>query len=121
MLHRRRGVSAVLALATVLAGCAAPPALSERDGRVQVVTTTGLLRDLVQHVGGDRVNVTSLVPDGGDPHSYEPSLRDVRNVVYADVAFSSAGTYTVTFQISGTLTNGTTISDDATYTFTVQA
>jgi anchored repeat ABC transporter substrate-binding protein len=35
------------------------------------------------------VNVTSLVPDGGDPHSYEPSLRDVRNVVYADVAFSN--------------------------------
>lgn len=73
----------------VLAGCAAPPALSARDGRIQVVTTTGLLRDLIQHVGGDRVNVTSLVPDGGDPHSYEPSLRDVRNVVYADVAFSN--------------------------------
>lgn len=73
----------------LLAGCAAPPALSERDGRVQVVTTTGLLADLVRHVGGERVNVTSLVPDGGDPHSYEPSLRDVRNVVYADVAFSN--------------------------------
>ncbi|CAM3732689.1 anchored repeat ABC transporter, substrate-binding protein [Kibdelosporangium persicum] len=73
----------------VLAGCSAPPVLSARDGRVQVVTTTGLLRDLVQNVGGDRVNVTSLVPDGGDPHSYEPSLRDVRNVVYADVAFSN--------------------------------
>lgn len=73
----------------MVAGCAAPPALSDRDGRVQVVTTTGLLRDLVRNVGGDRVNVTSLVPDGGDPHSYEPSLRDVRNVVYADVAFSN--------------------------------
>jgi anchored repeat ABC transporter substrate-binding protein len=72
-----------------LAGCAAPPALSDRDGRLQVVTTTGLLRDLVSRVGGDRVNATSLVPDGGDPHSYEPSLRDVRNVVYADVAFSN--------------------------------
>ena len=94
MLHRRRGFCAVVALTTglvtaVLAGCAAPQVLSERDGRVQVVTTTGLLRDLVQQVGGDRVNVTSLVPDGGDPHSYEPSLRDVRNVVYADVAFSN--------------------------------
>jgi anchored repeat ABC transporter substrate-binding protein len=87
--RRRPRVSAVVALVAVLAGCAAPPALSERDGRVQVVTTTGLLRDLVQQVGGGRVNVTSLVPDGGDPHSYEPSLRDVRNVVYADVAFSN--------------------------------
>ena len=40
---------------------------------------------------------------------------------HANWAFSSAGTYTVTFRVSGTLTNGTTISDDATYTFTVQA
>lgn len=78
-----------LAVLAVLAGCAAPPTLSASDGRIQVVTTTGLLRDLVRNVGGDRVNVTSLVPDGADPHSYEPSLRDVRNVVYADVAFSN--------------------------------
>ncbi|EWC59395.1 Zinc ABC transporter, periplasmic-binding protein ZnuA [Actinokineospora spheciospongiae] len=86
---RWRSLFAVLAASVVAAGCAAPPALSDRDGRVQVVTTTGLLRDLVRNVGGARVNATSLVRDGGDPHSYEPSLRDVRNVVYADVAFSN--------------------------------
>lgn len=73
----------------LLTACAAPPALTARDGRVQVITTTTLLRDLVARVGGDRVNVASLVPDGADPHTYEPSLRDVRNVVYADVAFSN--------------------------------
>lgn len=74
---------------TGLTACAAPETLSASDGRVQVVTTTGILRDLVDNVGGDRVAVASLVPDGADPHSYEPSLRDVRNVVYADVAFSN--------------------------------
>lgn len=73
----------------VVSACATSPTLSAADERVQVVTTTGILRDLVEHVGGDRVNVTSLVPDGGDPHSFEPSLRAVRNVVYADVAFSN--------------------------------
>lgn len=85
----RPALVAWLAVVAALAGCAAPPALSDRDERLQVVTTTGLLRDLVSRVGGDRVNVTSLVPDGGDPHAYEPSLRDVRDVVYADVAFSN--------------------------------
>jgi surface-anchored protein len=39
---------------------------------------------------------------------------------HANWAFSSAGTYTVTFRVSGTLTNGTTVFDEATYTFTVQ-
>jgi anchored repeat ABC transporter substrate-binding protein len=85
----RPSLAAWLTTFAVLAGCAAPPALSDQDSRLQVVTTTGLLRDLVQRVGGDRVHVTSLVPDGADPHTYEPSLRDVRNVVYADIAFSN--------------------------------
>lgn len=86
----RRWIAAGCALSVLgVTGCTAPPLLSKGDGRLQVVTTTGLLRDLVRNVGGDRVNVASLVPDGADPHSYEPSLRDARNVVYADVAFSN--------------------------------
>lgn len=82
------GTIALLLLWSVTA-CARPQALSARDDRVQVVVTTGILRDLVSRVGGDRVSVASLVPDKADPHSYEPSLRQVRNVVYADLAFSN--------------------------------
>ncbi len=59
------------------------------DGRISVVTTTGILADLARNVAGDRADVRSLVPEGGDPHSYEPSLRDVRDIVYADVAFTN--------------------------------
>ncbi|WP_428962145.1 anchored repeat ABC transporter, substrate-binding protein [Micromonospora fluostatini] len=84
-----RGLVLLVLLAVGLAGCSSGEVLSDRDGRVQVVTTTGILRDLVANVGGDRVAVSSLVPDRADPHSYEPSLRDVRNVVYADLAFSN--------------------------------
>ncbi|GAA4964478.1 hypothetical protein GCM10025331_65600 [Actinoplanes utahensis] len=84
----RRLLAAVLTVATA-AGCAPPPALSGTDGRVQVVTTTGILADLVRNVGGDRVLVDSIVPDNADAHAYEPTLRDVRNIVYADVAFSN--------------------------------
>ncbi|MDR1152828.1 MAG: anchored repeat ABC transporter, substrate-binding protein [Bifidobacteriaceae bacterium] len=75
--------------ALVLAGCAVKPVLAADSGRLQVVTTTGLLRDLVEQVGGGRVDVAAIVPDGADPHTYEPTLRDARNVVYADVAFSN--------------------------------
>ncbi|MEC5185758.1 anchored repeat ABC transporter substrate-binding protein [Cryobacterium sp. MP_3.1] len=85
---RRLIVTGVLAT-LLLSGCASSPTLDAGSDRLQVVTTTGLLRDLVEQVGGDRVDVASLVPAGADPHSYEPSLRDARNVVYADVAFSN--------------------------------
>ncbi|MGA7149490.1 MAG: anchored repeat ABC transporter, substrate-binding protein [Microbacterium sp.] len=81
--------AAALAAASVIAGCAAQPGRQEDDGRIQVMTTTGILADLARNVAGDRAHVTSLVPEGGDPHSYEPSLRDVRDIVYTDVAFSN--------------------------------
>jgi len=79
----------VAAFAVLLAGCAAPVAFTADAGRLQVVTTTGILADLVRNVGGDRVVVDAIVPDGADTHAYEPTLRDVRNIVYADVAFSN--------------------------------
>ncbi|MCR1783472.1 anchored repeat ABC transporter, substrate-binding protein [Nocardioides carbamazepini] len=85
----RRRVAGGAALVVLLTACAAPPTLSANDGRLQVVTTTGLIADLVRNVGGEDVNVVSLVPDGADPHSYEPSLRRARDVVYADAAFSN--------------------------------
>ena len=53
------------------------------------MTTTGILADLVRNVAGDRATVTQMVPDGADPHSYEPGLRTVRDVAYADLAFSN--------------------------------
>ncbi|MFZ6992754.1 anchored repeat ABC transporter, substrate-binding protein [Curtobacterium sp. RRHDQ66] len=81
---------ATTAVAGLLAGCAPSGALSSTsDGRVRVVTTTGILADLVRNVGGDRVQVRSIVPDDADSHTYEPSLRNVRDVAYADLAFSN--------------------------------
>lgn len=84
---RRQALVPGLAAVLVLAGCAAPAPV--QDDTLQVVTTTPVLADLARQVAGGRAQVTSIVPDRGDPHSYEPSLRDVRDVVYADVAFSN--------------------------------
>ncbi|MCI2956658.1 anchored repeat ABC transporter, substrate-binding protein [Agromyces atrinae] len=91
-MRRRRATVSIVALtliATVVSGCATKPTLSADGDELRVITTTGLLRDLVQHVGGERVEVASIVPDGADPHSYEATLRDARNVVYADIGFSN--------------------------------
>ncbi|UFU05373.1 anchored repeat ABC transporter, substrate-binding protein [Ruania halotolerans] len=81
-------VAAFAAFGTGLAGCAAPAAQSEDEG-LSIVTTTGIVADLAENVVGDRMEVTQLVPEGADPHSYEPTLRDVRSVAYADAAFSN--------------------------------
>lgn len=58
-------------------------------GRPQVVTTLPLFADFVRQVGGDRVDVSSLMPSGADPHTYEPSPRDVHRVAEADLVFAN--------------------------------
>lgn len=88
-----RATAALAAAALGLAGCAGPTRLGAvdpaHDGELRVVTTTGILADLTRHVTGDRATVTQMVPDGADPHSWEPSLRSVRDVAYADLAVSN--------------------------------
>jgi len=80
-------VVALLAL-VVAVGCGGDDDGGD-SGKVQVVTTLPLFADFVREVGGDRVEVTSLVPNGADPHTWEPSPSDVKKVTQADIAFAN--------------------------------
>ena len=54
---------------------------------IRVVTTIGMITDIVQNVGGDRVNATGLMGPGIDPHLYKASEGDVARLVKADLIF----------------------------------
>lgn len=56
---------------------------------LDVVASFTVLADVVHEVGGDNVKVTSLVGPDGDPHEFEPSPDDARNLNAADVVFVS--------------------------------
>ncbi|WP_275553620.1 metal ABC transporter substrate-binding protein [Mixta sp. Marseille-Q2659] len=56
---------------------------------VNAVASFSVLADIVQQVGGDRVNVTSLVGRDGDPHAFSPSPKDSLALHNADVVFVS--------------------------------
>lgn len=56
---------------------------------IEVVTTVGMVADIVRNVGGDRVRVTQLMGSGVDPHLYRVTRDDVRSIFAADVIFSS--------------------------------
>lgn len=59
--------------------------LSERS--IRVVTTTGMITDIVQQVGGERVAVTGLMGPGVDPHLFKPTERNVISLASADIIF----------------------------------
>ena len=55
---------------------------------IQVVTTTNIAADWVKQVGGDHVDVFSMLPVGADPHGFQPGARDVARIADADLVLS---------------------------------
>jgi ABC-type Zn uptake system ZnuABC Zn-binding protein ZnuA len=92
--RRRVGLVAVCLAALVVAGCSASGAGAGGDrtgggGRLRVVATTTQVADLAANVGGDRVQVTSLLKPGIDPHDYEPSPADIDAIAHADLVLEN--------------------------------
>lgn len=53
----------------------------------KVVTTTNIVLDLVQQIGGDQIETTSLMGVGIDPHYYKATFGDMRKLAHADLVF----------------------------------
>lgn len=66
---------------------ALPPLTPRDDGPIKVVTSTSILADLARQIGGDRVEVTSILPANADPHDFEPSPDDVIAIEEAGIVF----------------------------------
>ena len=79
----------LLALLTVLAGCESRPPQGQPVGprKLTVVTTLTVLADLIEQVGGDKVQVKALVPPGGEVHTYQPTPNDIKAVAQAGIVF----------------------------------
>lgn len=85
-----RIVSWIPIVILLLTSCARPAAQAPADvsdRQIRVVATTGMVKDLVEQVGGDRVRVIGLMGPGVDPHLYKASERDVTRLAEADIVF----------------------------------
>ena len=57
------------------------------DGKLNIVTTTTMITDLLNNIGGDLINIQGLMVSGVDPHLYKASEGDVSKLANADVIF----------------------------------
>jgi manganese/zinc/iron transport system substrate-binding protein len=57
----------------------------KKNGKLQVVTTTTMITDLVKNIGGDKIDIQGLMGAGVDPHLYKASEGDVNKLFNADV------------------------------------
>lgn len=71
---------AIIAVVLAVAGCSAQ---DEHDA-LRVYATTGYLADAVAHIAPD-AEVATMVGPGGDPHTFQPSTRDIETLLNADL------------------------------------
>jgi len=99
-------VSALLAAFSMLTTSAFAQTTSSEPA-LNVVTTTGMVKDMVVNIGGDRVTVEAIMKEGVDPHLYQPTAADVRKVLAADLIFANGlnleGRMTDVFERSRTM------------------
>lgn len=84
-MNKQRLLLSAASAAFVAFGVAAPASAET----LNVVASFTVLADVVKHVGGDHVKVSSLVGPNGDPHEFEPSPADAKTLNAAKVVFVS--------------------------------
>jgi zinc/manganese transport system substrate-binding protein len=81
-------VPAILIIGSLLlAGC--QPTTSTSQGKKSIVVTYSVLGSVVKALVGDQANVTISVPNGQDPHEWEPSAKDIETINKADLVIQN--------------------------------
>jgi zinc/manganese transport system substrate-binding protein/manganese/iron transport system substrate-binding protein len=71
----------VVAVAAIVVATGPIRAQPGAQGRtIRVVTGMAITQDLVRRVGGEQVEAFSIVPPGADPHTYQPTPRDIQSL-----------------------------------------
>lgn len=66
--------------------------------KLRVVATTNLIADVVAQIGGEHIALSTLIPTGSDPHSYETNPKDLVTLNDAHVIFMNGLHYEVALQ-----------------------
>jgi len=73
----------------ILAACVAPPAASPAtgSGKLNVVSTVSPITNVIYNIGGERINLLGIVPEGVNSHTFEPAPSDSIKLAQADLIF----------------------------------
>jgi zinc/manganese transport system substrate-binding protein len=85
MMTRRQAIAAAVLAALFVAAPAG--AQDQPRDKLKVIASFSILGDLVRNVGGDRVEVGTLVGPNGNAHVYAPSPSDAKRVADAKLVF----------------------------------
>lgn len=81
---RQRVLFTILLLILLMA---VAPMTGAQEDRLQIVGSHSILTDVITNVASDVADVTSVMPRGADPHSFQPTPSDLTALADADVVF----------------------------------
>ncbi len=77
----------LLGVVFLLSSCSKKAETSGEAKKIKIVTTTGMIKDAVENVAGDNVEVIALMGPGVDPHLYKATQGDLEKLTNADIVF----------------------------------
>jgi zinc transport system substrate-binding protein len=76
----------------LVAGCGSQPAgTGKQGGKLKVVASFYPMGEFARQVGGEHVTVTTLIPDGVEPHEWEPTAKDLSGIKDAGLFVYNGG------------------------------
>ena len=59
------------------------------SGKLRVVTTVAPITSIVENIGGTRIHLQGIVPEGTNSHTYEPSPSIAKTLTKADIIIAN--------------------------------
>lgn len=84
---KKFGYFSLIIVVLFLVACQPQSNSTDQQGSLSVVAVESFLADIVQNIAGDRLEVETLMPSGLDPHSFEPTPKDVAKISDSDILF----------------------------------
>jgi ABC-type Zn uptake system ZnuABC Zn-binding protein ZnuA len=72
---------------TAAAGATTTAVTTGAGSHLRAVTTMSILADMIEQVGGERIEAHNIIPIGAGPEDYQPTPQDVQKIARADVIF----------------------------------
>jgi len=71
----------------LLSSCSTSPTpqLKTKNSKLKITTTLFPLYEFAKEIGGEKAEVTLLLPPGTEPHSFEPRPSDIKKIIESDV------------------------------------
>lgn len=86
-MHKANVFVSLLFIATLLVAACSPRFSAPVSDKLTVVTTVSPITNIIYNIGGDRINLTGIVPEGVNSHTFEPAPSDARKLALADLVF----------------------------------